>query len=273
MDIQTYISSGKLELFVLGDLNETEQQEVLSMARKYPEIQQEIEEIEAAMFAFDQASGQEPSSAVKNKIFASLDAENAAINPPEENLEKEVKLYPVANPWKPFAVAASLTALLAIGTAAYFGYQYYEAEERVLLALEQNATLAENLQRTEFRLDQLDANTKQLLSGNFDRVPMKGEGLPMQEDARVDIFWDKESQEVFLSVNQLAALDENSDYQLWAIGEDGPVGIGLVDAGAKLDLQTMQAASDAQAFAITIEPKGGSESPTLEKLVVLGEVS
>ncbi|WP_162340504.1 anti-sigma factor [Cyclobacterium salsum] len=273
MDIQAYISSGKLELFVLGDLNETEQQEVLSMAKKYPEIQKEIAEIEAAMFAFDQASGPEPSPAVKNKIFASLDAERESEGTSDEYLEKEVKLYPAANPWKPFAVAASLTAVIAIGAAAYFGYRYYEAEERVLLALEQNASLAENLQRTEFRLDQLDADTKQLLSGNFDRVPMKGEGLPMQEDARVDVFWDRESQEVFLSVNQLASLDENSDYQLWAIGEDGPVGIGLVDSEARLNLQSMQAAGEAQAFAITIEPKGGSESPTLEKLVVLGEVS
>ncbi|MDN3686204.1 anti-sigma factor [Cyclobacterium jeungdonense] len=262
-----------MELFVLGDLNETEQQEVLSLAKKYPEIQQEIEDIEAAMFAFDTASGSEPSNAVKNKIFASLDAERETETSPKELEEKEVRLYPAANPWKPFAVAASLTAVLAIGAAAYFGYRYYEAEERVLLALEQNATLADNLQRTQVRLDQLDADTKQLLSGNFDRVPMKGEGLPMQEDARVDVFWDRESSEVFLSVNQLAELDENSDYQLWAIGEDGPVGIGLVNPAEKLNLQAMQAAGEVQAFAITIEPKGGSESPTLEKLVVLGEVS
>jgi len=29
---------------------------------------------------------------------------------------------------------------------------------------------------------------------------MKGEGLPMQEDALVDVFWDKDSKEVLLSV-------------------------------------------------------------------------
>jgi len=39
VDIQAYISSGKLELFVLGELNETEQQEVLAMSKKYPEIE------------------------------------------------------------------------------------------------------------------------------------------------------------------------------------------------------------------------------------------
>jgi len=74
-------------------------------------------------------------------------------------------------------------------------------------------------------------------------------------------------------VNQLADLDGNNDYQLWAIGEEGPVGIGLVNPGERLSLQQMALAQGAQAFAITIEPKGGSESPNLEKLVVLGEVS
>lgn len=114
---------------------------------------------------------------------------------------------------------------------------------------------------------------EKLLAGNFERVPMKGERLPMQEDALVDVYWDRESREVLLSVNQLADLDENSDYQLWAIGEDGPLGIGLVNAREKLNLQTKQEAGEAEAFAITIEPKGGSESPRIEKLVFLGEIS
>lgn len=95
----------------------------------------------------------------------------------------------------------------------------------------------------------------------------------MQVDALVDVFWDQDSKEVLLAVNQLAKLDHENDYQLWAIGDDVPVGIGLVDPLSIRGLQTMKLASSDQAFAITIEPKGGSESPTLEKLVVLGEVS
>ena len=45
MDIQAYISSGKLELFLLGELNEREQQEVMQMAARYPAIQKELEEL------------------------------------------------------------------------------------------------------------------------------------------------------------------------------------------------------------------------------------
>lgn len=279
MDIQDYISSGKLELFVLGDLNETEQQEVLAMAKKYPEIEQEITAIEEAMLAIDEVSGISPSSGIKNKIFETLEAENkkhSATDIPAKPLQKEVRIEKEvihSNPWKTFAVAASVVAIVSVSVAIYYANQYSDAEERLAISLQQNGVLAEEVNANQVKLKSLDTGMEKFITGNFEKIPMKGEGFPMQEDALVDVFWDKESKEVLISVNQLAALDEENDYQLWAIGEDGPIGIGLVNPGKRIDLQTMNTASGAQAFAITIEPKGGSESPTLEKLVVLGEVS
>jgi len=279
VDIQAYISSGKLELFVLGDLNETEQQEVLAMAKKYPEIEQEIIAIEEAMLAIDEVSGVSPSSGIKNKIFETLESENkkhTSPTIPEKPLQKEVRLVkevPSTNPWKAFAVAASVVAVVSLTAAIYYANQYFDVEERFAISLQQNAILAEEVQANQVKLKALDTGMEKFITGNFDKIPMKGEGLPMQEDALVDVFWDKDSKEVLISVNQLASLDPNNDYQLWAIGEEGPIGIGLVDPGNKLDLQMMDIASGVQAFAITIEPKGGSKSPTLEKLVVLGEVS
>ncbi|EPR65048.1 hypothetical protein ADICYQ_5977 [Cyclobacterium qasimii M12-11B] len=53
----------------MGDLNETEQQEVLAMAKKYPEIEQEITAIEEAMLAIDEVSGISPSSGIKIKFL------------------------------------------------------------------------------------------------------------------------------------------------------------------------------------------------------------
>ena len=279
MDIQAYISSGKLELFVLGDLNETEQQEVLSMAKKYPEINQEIIAIEDAMLAIDQASAVSPSPKLKDKIFDTLELEDKAPIPIKPQADasldklKESKDVQASNHWKTFAVAASVVAVISVGTAIYYANQYFDVEQRFAIAMEQNAVLAEEMQTNQVQLKELNSGMERFITGDFEKILMKGEGLPMQEDAAVDVFWDQNSKEVLLSVNQLASLDPNNDYQLWAIGEEGPVGIGLVDPEKILDLQVMDIASGAQAFAITIEPKGGSESPTLEKLVVLGEVS
>ena len=72
MNIQEYIESGKLELFLLGELTEREREEVIAMAKAYPEIQQELDALEQSMFAFDELTGKAPSAQVKDKIFAWL---------------------------------------------------------------------------------------------------------------------------------------------------------------------------------------------------------
>ncbi|WP_194776077.1 anti-sigma factor [Pararhodonellum marinum] len=271
MDIQAYISSGKLELFVLGELSEREREEVLEMAKKHPQVKKELEEIETAMFAFDNQSGPKPSSAVKAKIFETLDNEVF-----EEKIDKKKNTTtPVVplQPWKTYAAAASIVALIASVLAIYFASRYYQVDSRLTALIQDQAVMAEEVDQYKVRFQEADAQLETLLAGDFDRIPMTGEGFEIQQDARVDVFWDKNKQEVWISVNNLSSIDEDKDYQLWAIGEDGPLGIGLVSAGEKLSLQQMKAVSDAGAFAITIEPKGGSESPTLENLVVIGEVA
>ena len=132
--------------------------------------------------------------------------------------------------------------------------------------------MADNLNQVKQEFEEADSRLDKFVAGDFKRIEMKGEGFDMQKDARVDVLWDQNAQEVFIAVNNLNDLSDEFDYQLWAIGDDGPIGIGLVNSGEKLTLQQMEAVAQAGAFAITIEPKGGSKSPTLEKLVVLGEV-
>lgn len=274
MNIQEYIESGKLELFLLGELTEREREEVIAMAKAHPQIQLELDALEQAMFAFDELTGKAPSAQVKEKIFASLEEdfkkEKSAPAPNPVPVEtKVVKL----TPWKPFAVAASLIAILASATAIYFAGKYYETDQKFTALLQDQQVMADNLNQVKLQYEETDSRLDRLVAGDFRKVEMKGETLPMQKDAKVDVFWDQQAQEVFVAVNNLNTLSAEFDYQLWAIGKDGPVGIGLVNPGEKFTLQQMQAVAEAGAFAITIEPKGGSKSPTLEKLVVLGEVA
>ncbi|TDQ14963.1 anti-sigma-K factor RskA [Algoriphagus boseongensis] len=272
MNIQDYIESGKLELFLLGELNEREREEVLTLAKTYPEIQQELDALEEAMFAFDQATGPKPSNKVKDKIFASLDNEF------QKEEKKTIEFKPTApnqvklGPWRGLAAAASLIAVLASAAAIFFASKFYDTEEKFTALLQDQQVMADNLNQVKLQYEETDSRLDRLVSGDFRRVEMKGEALPMQKDAKVDVFWDQKAQEVFVAVNNLNSLSSEFDYQLWAIGKDGPVGIGLVNPGEKFTLQQMQAVAEAGAFAITIEPKGGSKAPTLNKLVVLGEV-
>jgi anti-sigma-K factor RskA len=262
----------------LGELTEREREEVIAMAKAYPQIQGELEALEKSMFAFDELTGKTPSPQVKEKIFESLE-EDFKSEPP---VKKEIPIPNLApaetkvvklSPWKPFAIAASLVAVLASAAAIYFAGKFYETDQKFTALLQDQQVMADNLNQVKLQYEETDSRLDRLVSGDFRRVEMKGETLPMQKDAKVDVFWDQKAQEVFVAVNNLNSLSDEFDYQLWAIGKNGPVGIGLVNPGEKFTLQQMQAVAEAGAFAITIEPKGGSKAPTLEKLVVLGEVA
>lgn len=276
MDIQAYISSGKLELFLLGELNEREQQEVMEMAARYPAIQKELEELEKTMLAFDQRSGIEPSEGVKSRIMETLfEAEQptvAALTAAEGERTTATGSgihRNIGNTWKIWAVAASLVALIASAAAIYFATRYYQTQENYMALVLERSVLAEELDIKQARFDQVE----KVLAGDFDKVPLSGTAFEIQEDAKLNVFWNPNEALVYVTVQNLALLGADQDYQLWAIGENGPIGIGIVNAQEKNILQKMDAVVAAGAFAITIEPKGGSLTPTLEKLVALGEVA
>ena len=69
---------------------------------------------------------------------------------------------------------------------------------------------------------------------------------------------------------------EGMVYQVWALKLDPltPTSIGLLENFDKNDqkLFAVNNANEAQAFGITLEPKGGSLTPTMEQLYTLGKV-
>jgi len=273
VDIQSYISSGKLELFLLGELTVREREEVLDFAKRYPEIQQELEDLEETMFAFDTMTGVAPAQEVKNKIFSTLESDFILKQAPKPTAARaDTKVVAMSSAWKPFAIAASIAAIVASGAAFYYADKYQERTNQFTALLQDQSVMAGSLNQVKQEYDKVDEQLNKFVAGDYKRVQMRGEGFEMQKDAKVDLIWDPKAQNVFIAVNNLNDLSDEFDYQLWAIGDDGPVGIGLVNEGEKLTRQQMEAVAQAGAFAITIEPKGGSKAPNLEKLVVLGEV-
>jgi anti-sigma-K factor RskA len=60
---------------------------------------------------------------------------------------------------------------------------------------------------------------------------------------------------------------------LWALVDGKPVDLGVFDADDTLiGLKAMKSIGVLQTFAVTLEPRGGSVAPTLEKLMVLGNI-
>jgi anti-sigma-K factor RskA len=96
-------------------------------------------------------------------------------------------------------------------------------------------------------------------------------GVPGKETSLTTVFWNKNTKDVYLLANKLPQAAEGKQYQLWALVDGKPVNAGLLeDCNGVCKLKNIP---KAQAFAITLEDKGGSATPHLDQLYVIGNVS
>ena len=73
-------------------------------------------------------------------------------------------------------------------------------------------------------------------------------------------------------MNELPKPRADKQYQLWAIVDGKPVDAGVFDVDGGAAFVKLKNIPNAQAFAITLENKGGSASPHMDALYVMGKV-
>ncbi|MEQ9232093.1 MAG: anti-sigma factor, partial [Cyclobacteriaceae bacterium] len=135
--------------------------------------------------------------------------------------------------------------------------------------LNQNEELADNVQQVNQKMDRMKSDLTVLINPAFSRVIMNStqDGIVQQ----AVIYFNPSDRQVYLNTSTLPELSEDQQYQLWALIDGQPVDAGTFDV-LKDQFQQMKQFERVDAFAVTIEPKGGSEGPTLEKMQVYGEV-
>ncbi|MBC7451845.1 MAG: anti-sigma factor, partial [Cytophagales bacterium] len=103
------------------------------------------------------------------------------------------------------------------------------------------------------------------------RVALKG--VPLSPSSGALVFWNKQSNEVYIDIQSLPDPPAGMQYQLWALDNGVPVDAGVFTANNTLStFQKMKGIKNAQAFAVTLEKEGGVASPTLSAMYVLGTI-
>ncbi len=265
MNIEEYISSGVLEAYAAGILSDLEREEVEDKLVQYPALRAELLAIEQSQEKFLQKVAIRPDASVKEKLFASLD-----------HREAKTKIIPLTTHtnnslvWK-YAVAASLS--LAVITS-YLAYSYRERWITSVISLNnliaQNQQIAQDYNVVNNRINQIEKDVQVLNDPSFQRVVMAG--TTNAPEAKAFIYWNEESKEVYLSLQSMRELSQENQYQLWAIVDGKPVDAGVFDGNLAGLLKMKDIGKGAGAFAVTIEPRGGKTSPTLETMQVVGTV-
>ena len=263
MNIQEYISSGIIENYVLGLTTAQESSDVLSMAAKYPEVKAEIDAVENTLQTFLQKQAVTPPAYLKEKIITAIDKKV------DGKIIKMQSVEPQKNILQWLAVAASILLIISASVNIYFYSDLNKTQLAITELSNKNSILADNLAAINTNYNQ----SKEQLA--FIKDPMNKmvrlAGTPKSPNALVHIFWNTKTKQVYAEINTLPQAPDSMQYQLWAIADGKPVDAGMITLVTDSVLFKMKDIPNAQAFAITLEKKGGSQTPQGD-MYVLGKV-
>jgi anti-sigma-K factor RskA len=259
LNISEYISTGILEAYVLGELSASERQEVEKHLAQYPELRDELRQIEETQEIFLQRAAITPRANLKEKILSEV------TRPRQGKVIKWVPSY-----WR-WVAAASIAMGLFV---SYLAYDYRDKWLKTVVALnnmvEENQQIAQNYNIVNQKLDKIERDFSIIENTDFIKVVMKG--THNNPNALASVYWNPATQEAYLSIQTLREISRDNQFQLWAIVDGKPVDMGVFDENFT-GLLKMKNVAGAQAFAVTIEPRGGKETPSLETMQVMGTLS
>ncbi len=298
MNIQAYIESGILEEYVLGTVSPQEKQEVECMSHIYPEIKEELLRTESALEEYALKHQETPPPSLKESIFAQMNFDAAAEEDTKSDETTEETIVPLADGtavvqpvdndarvidnafervetkevtpfWSKLAVAAALLLALFAGWSAMQMTDMKSANNKLVAEVE---TMQTDMAAMKSQAEYNQALANLFRSPTYKHIHLAG--MPKSPESAVSAFWNTQTNEVLIDVQNLPAAPQGKQYQLWSIVDGKPVDIGMIDnafTGKVLKMKNTKAGS--VAFAITLEKEGGNPTPTMEEMYVMGKVS
>ncbi|MFN3874686.1 MAG: anti-sigma factor domain-containing protein [Flavobacteriales bacterium] len=266
MTSEEIIRDGLLEAYALGQLSGADALAVQAALRADAALRQELERIELALerAALEQAVA--PAPHVKARLQEAVWSER-------RSAPRVIALGSdgARARWNWLAAAATIALLLSAGLNIAMLLQLREARKELARMNEERSVLAEELRVQRASL--ADAQRMLAVVGDprLKVVSLAGTGSAPGALARV--YWDPEASSVHIGALRLPAPPPGKQYQLWAIADGQPVDAGTIPLGAQPGaIHAMKAIGRAQAFAVTLEEEGGRPTPTLEAMVLVGQV-
>ncbi len=267
-------------MYALGALSPEERLEVEAMAAGHQEIRDELSAIENSLEAYAEENAVEPSENLRQRVMNSLvtnlgdDRTFVATAAPKRGADSEARVVSMTTQRKTtfykYAFAASLLLLCLSVAALATVYQSLQRANGQLLSLQlQNEHYSKTVQ---FKNEELDVYR----GDAYKRITLKG--LPKSPSSSMMLAWNPAKKKVMLSPQHmdLPKNDAQHQYQLWALVKGKPVDLGVFDANevdsADQDMLVMKSIGEADAFAVTLEPRGGSVNPTLTEMMVMGKL-
>lgn len=256
MEIEELKNSGDLEAYVCGALTLEESRTISKLVEEHEELQIEVQYIEDVLFRL--AAGIAPN-------FDEVEI--------YENLRRYVKEHSPQNDevsWSQYLGWAA--AILLFVGAGFLYHERTELNEQIVDIERTNTFLNNELEQ----LDELNADYQEALAfiknKNTVKVNLAGQGNHINANAVA--FHNPQLDKTYVDISGLPDAPANMTYQLWSLTLNPltPTNLGIVALNDK-ELIMFNNGFETEAFGITLEDAGGSDTPTLERLYTLGAIN
>ncbi len=245
MERKKLLEEGFLEKYLLDELSAKEKQEVAEAISGDIEVRQAFEQLEADFekMAFENAIA--PSPLIKQQLLQRVGG-------------KVHKTAPRTWLW----AAASLAALFFL--SSFWMYNNWKVAQKGFNELQEQTTVLQD------RLNALEENyllTNQRLKtiNGPQTIPLILHGNELVPNARAVAYVNHENKMVVVNAQGLPELPGDKTYQMWSDVEGEMINMGLLQTDE--ELITLNYIEKAESLNITIEPAGGNDHPTVEKLI------
>ena len=263
--MEEFINSGILELYIFGVTTEEENREVQEMARQHAEVRAEILSIEKAIIDLSYSVSPQLSPEVYHRIRKELIDKH-------DDKEGVVQLQPRRSAASYIGWAAAVVLLGCLGVQYFMYDQEVEQKEAATKERDKYEQLCASTSKDN---EQKEKALRVIRAKNSAIVNLGGQQAA--PDSYAKVYMNDAENEFYVDIAGLPPAPEGKVYQVWALmlNPITPTSIGVLDkdklAGSE-GIIKVDNFEGVQAFGITLEPAGGSPSPTMEQLYTLGEV-
>ncbi len=253
-EIREFLNTGLLEQYVLGLLEPSESAEVEDYIQKYPEVRSVYQEIQDGINNMMAASAKPVPGGVKASIMEQIDSV------PPMNSSSSAPKTSTFN-WLPIAAGFALL----FGTVSFFQWNNNQGKDQALATLERDFTAyKEACETRQLNYANLQKQLEFINHSETDKFLLKGN--EKATDFQVIAYWNDFAKKSMLRINEMPQLPDNQCFQMWADVDGKMLNLGIINSTDDLFVDFKYLAN-AESLNVTIEPKGGSDHPTVVDLV------
>ena len=252
MDKTYILENGLLELYVLGELNAIDQEQVEAAIIKHPELKLELDTIEASFENIAQENAIEAPADVKSNLLSQVTSPSV----------KSISSSPTSAKRSYFSIAASIAALLFLGSI-YMFTQLSKTRQQLEMVEQENKKLNRNIDNLNNYLAETNKWYVVINDPDVQKYVLTGNAL--MPEATVISYVNDQKKSVVINTKYLPKLDDEHDYQMWADVEGEMINMGIIEKNK--DMLAMNYIDNAESLNITIEPAGGNDHPTVSQLI------